>query len=407
MKARVVRAPWVLPGEGEAIADGAVALDTEGKVLAVGPAAQVLASHVGADVETLRAVLMPALVNAHTHLELSWLRGQVPGGAGFVPWVEALVAKRRAQDPDEARDAIERACDELVACGTAAVGDVGNTLEARAPLVERGIGGWHFHEVLGVAPDAGEANLRTALGAPEAPLPLRSAISPHALYTMHGSLVRRVVEAVRARGAPLSIHLLEHPAERAFLRDRSGPLGPSFARAHFDVSGIARGSSPLDVAASLGLLAPDLLAVHLTDARREELVRLADAGARAVLCPRSNLYIQTMLPPLYDVLAVGLRPALGTDSLASNSSLDVMAEAAALRARFTSVPTRTLVAMVSAWGADALGLPELGRLAPGCRPGVLAVTIEDPARVDDPFAHVLASAPAARRWLARPHGGSS
>jgi cytosine/adenosine deaminase-related metal-dependent hydrolase len=141
-----------------------------------------------------------------------------------------------------------------------------------------------------------------------------------------------------------------------------------------------------------------VLLVHLTDAREEELRAVAVSGASAVLCPRSNLYIEGKLPPLLAARAAGVLAALGTDSLASNASLDVLAEARALADRFPGVPARELVAMATWNGARALGREDLGRIAKGARPGIVAVD-GDPG--DDPSAFLLRNVKAPRRWVAR------
>ena len=116
---RIVHADAVVTGDGDPVVDGAVVVDG-GRVTDVGPAAEVLPRHAGLPVERVRGVVLPGLVNAHTHLELSALRGQVPGGAGFVPWVEHMLAVRAELGPEEDARAIELAVDELDAFGTAA-----------------------------------------------------------------------------------------------------------------------------------------------------------------------------------------------------------------------------------------------------------------------------------------------
>jgi cytosine/adenosine deaminase-related metal-dependent hydrolase len=157
---------------------------------------------------------------------------------------------------------------------------------------------------------------------------------------------------------------------------------------------------PIDVASDRGLLAPDVLLVHLTDIRSRELDLVAASGAEVVLCPRSNLFIEVKLPPLTEMLNAGLKPALGTDSLASNLSLDVLAEAKALADRFPSVSPGVLVDMATTNGARALGRNDLGRLAKGRRPGILAVEGELGAN-DDPCGWLLRRLGARRRWIAR------
>ena len=147
---RALHADAVVLGDGAPVADGAVIVDPAGVIVDVGAAAAVLPRHAGAVVERVRGVILPGLVSAHTHLELSALRGQVPGGAGFVPWVEHLIGVRNEVQPEGDAAAVERAVEELDACGTVAVGEVTNSLAAVAPLARRGFVGCVFHEVFGV-----------------------------------------------------------------------------------------------------------------------------------------------------------------------------------------------------------------------------------------------------------------
>src|SRR5262249_12634118 len=107
MTARVVHADAILPGDETPLRDAALVIDDEGTVLDVGPAAEILPRHAGAPVELARGVLMPGLVNAHTHIELSALRGKVSGGHGFVPWVERMMGIRASEQPEDEAGAIE------------------------------------------------------------------------------------------------------------------------------------------------------------------------------------------------------------------------------------------------------------------------------------------------------------
>src|ERR1019366_1108179 len=147
---RAVHADAIIPGDAGVVRDGAVVVDASGTVVEVGPAADVLPRHAGLPVERARGVLLPGLVNAHTHLELSALRGQVTGGAGFVPWVEHMIGVRAEAFPEDDAEAIEQAVAELDAFGTVAVGEVTNSLSAVQPLARRGIVGRIFHEVFGI-----------------------------------------------------------------------------------------------------------------------------------------------------------------------------------------------------------------------------------------------------------------
>jgi aminodeoxyfutalosine deaminase len=409
MSVRVVCADAIVLGEERPLRDAAVVLDREGTVLDIGRCDDVLPRHAGARVEKVRGVLLPGLVNAHAHVELSALRGRVQGGAGFVPWVERMIALRSAERPEEDEAAIERAAAELDAYGTAAIGEVTNTLAAVPALVRRGIGGLVFHEVFGFDREQALCRLSKLDGdaaSPDSCLPAPGfayALAPHTVYTTHPDAVRAAVAVARERGARTTVHLAEHAAERVFLETGGGAFFDFATRMRFPVEAFPvprRG--PIATAADLGLLAGDVVLVHLTDARPEELDQVARAGAPVVVCPRSNLFIEVKLPPLGEMLRAGIVPALGTDSLASNLSLDLLAEAKALGDRFPGVPKDTLLAMATAAGARALGLPDLGRLAKGLRPGVLAVKGEL-ATDDDPSTFVLRAPPAQRVWIQKPH----
>ena len=398
---RVVSADWIVLGDREPIPDGAIALEEDGTVARVGPADEIGRG------ERVRGLLMPGLVNAHTHVELSALRGRVPGGGGFLPWVERLIGARVELDDAEEESAIAAAVAELRAAGTAAVGEVTNGLRAVVPLARAGLAGCIFHEVFGQDLERLRERVRGLEDelherVPSWPSPeLAYAPAPHTLYTLHLDVARMILDECRARGRRTSLHLLEHPAERRAIERGEGPVpGWLATRSRLDPRALAWPKRPvLDVAADLGALAPDVLLVHLTEARPDELARVAAARAPVVLCPRSNLFIEGKLPPLLAMREVGLEPALGTDSLASNASLDVLAEARALRDRFPSVPAFELVKMATWNGARALGLPRHGRVAEGARPGIVAIDGDLP-RGADPCAWLLANVKAPRRFVA-------
>ena len=404
--ARIVHADGVVTGDADVIRDGAVVVDPDSSVLDVGPAAEVLQRHAGIAVERVRGALFPGLVNAHLHLELSALRGQIPGGSGFVPWVEHMLSVRAEIEPERDADGIERAVEELASFGTVAVGEVTNTLAAVKPLARRGFVGCIFHEVFGVLHEPLEkrvAALPDVVREQVGSWPSRDLVyapTPHTLYTTHADVTRRLLREAGERGARASIHVAEHPAERRFLERGDGPVMDWYeSRLKLPRDRIEPpGKSPLAFAEDVGALAPHVLCVHLTDARREELAAVARRAPPVVFCPRSNLFIEAKLPPLLSALAEGIFPALGTDSLASNASLDVLSEARALADRFPTVPARDLLRMATWEGARALGRSELGRIARGSRPGLLAI---DGEVGDDAAAFVLKSVRAPRRWISR------
>jgi cytosine/adenosine deaminase-related metal-dependent hydrolase len=416
---RVVSAPWVLPGLSDApgvaappVADGAVALDG-GRVIAVGRREAIERRHGAA--ERLDAILLPALVNAHLHLELSHLAGKVPGGDGLAPWIGRVIAARAEARADDAAAATAPAAQQLRAAGVAAVGDISNTLASLEPLARAGFCGTVFHEVLGFTRERFERYreaARAERGVRPVPRGLLVWESPHAVYSTHREALLALL-----RAGPGSLHLAEDPAERELCRDGTGPLrtmlervvaarahgaapwvrggpvparpdpstGAGEARARVDIDDLRlRGRSP--VAAVAAELGPRHLAVHCVDLDPEDVALLAASGATAVLCPRSNRHISGLLPPLSALLEAGVPLAVGTDSLASAPSLTPLAELALLRRAFPAIPAARLLPL--AWNGAAVGAPHVGRLAPGPAPGVVAAPL-DGARPDDPFEFLL------------------
>jgi cytosine/adenosine deaminase-related metal-dependent hydrolase len=398
MEVRALHADHVLLGDRAPIADGAIVIDRDGVILDVGAAASVLPRHGGALVERVEGVVFPGLVNAHAHVELSSMRGMLPKANGFVAWVDRLVTTRSEHAPEEDAHAIDAGVAELVRSATVAVGDITNSLAAVGPLARAGIGGFAFHEVFGVDRSVVLRRIEGLAEEVSARVPvwpsddIAYAPSPHTLYTLHADAARVLLESAARRGLRATLHLAEHPGERRAVEQGDGPVTEWIAQRIR-----ARPEWPrrplFDLAADVGALREGVLLVHLTDARPDELGRVAAAGASVVLCPRSNLYIEGRMPPLAVVRELGIEAALGTDSLASNSSLDVLAEAQTFATSFPDVPAWELVKMATANGARALGRADLGRIAKGTRPGIFALAGR---AFGDPAAHLLAHLDAPR-----------
>lgn len=398
---RALHADHVLPGDSEPIEDGAVVVDASGVVLDVGAASDVLPRHTGTHVERVRGVVFPGLINAHTHVELSSMRGKVSGGHGFVAWVDRLVTTRSEILFDEELEGIERAVEELSRYATVAVGDVTNSLSAVKALSKAKIGGFVFHEVIGMDAAVAQRRVEGLRQELEERVPawpsddLAYVPAPHTLYTVHPDVAKELLEAAERRGLRTSLHLAEHAAERRAVEVGEGPIPDWFER-RFKQRPTWPKRPLFDLAEDVGALRPHVLLIHLAEARPDELERVARSGARVVLCPRSNLYIEGRLPPFLAVRAAGIEAALGTDSLASNVSLDVLGEARALADRFPSVPKWELVKMATWNGALALGRPDWGRIARGASPGIYAVYGEASG---DAARYLLSELSAPRRLL--------
>jgi cytosine/adenosine deaminase-related metal-dependent hydrolase len=352
-----------------------VALDDDGVVTAVGRLDELSAL---GPVEQHPGVLLPGLVNAHLHLELSHLAGRVPGGDGLAPWIHRLLAERArlSSDPSPIASAARAAVAGMAARGTVAAADITNDGAFVHLFAAAGI------EVLSL-------DERVAPSLPIEPARPRCVITPHAPYTCSGEAVRAI--AAKSGGRVASIHVEEDPAEAQWMQSGDGPFA-SLLAGHPALRALAPpGLRTVPWLASLGVLGPGTLLVHLTVADEASLSLAASRGAFAVLCPRSNRHITGRLPPVEPIRAARLPVALGTDSLASSPSLDVLGELPELAA--AGVEPAWLVEAATLGGARALGRPHLGALAPGRRPGLVSV---GEGRIVEPLSWLAHEGAAAR-----------
>jgi cytosine/adenosine deaminase-related metal-dependent hydrolase len=402
---KVISARWVVPIATPPIAEGALALADDGAVLAVGRRAEVRAEFPDAFEERAEGVLMPGLVNAHSHLELSGHIDGIPGGKGLFAWATTLMTLREADTADEQRDAAASAATAAVALGTAAIGDVGSSLAGATGIARAGLAGVLFHELFGsreiATGDALADAARERAAVADWPERVAYVPAPHAPYSVGPELLARIFAAAAAAGRATTIHVAEDEDELALLRDGSGRWPALLASMGVDPSTRVPRKSPVAYLASLGAFqteTPPLL-VHMVHASADDRRIAREAGATVVLCPRSNLHIGGRLPDVDALVADGLRLAIGTDSLASVPDLSLWAEMATLAAHFPSVTAARWLDAATRGGARALGLRGFGALTPGARPGVLDVLVED---IGAPLESLVRDPTPTLRWVAAP-----
>ena len=327
--------------------------------------------------------LLPALVNAHVHLELSSLRGAVPPADSMPAWASRLIATRRSA-LGESAEPICAAIAEVRASGTTLVGEVTNTLASYEPLAQSALSAAVFFEQLGFR--TGDA--RGLAGAAQATihrLPanrrLRVSVVPHAPYSVSPALLQAIASQ---GGRPImSIHLGESPEELQFLQDGSGAWrGLLDALGVWDDAWTPPRCGPVAYLDQLELVDDRLIAVHGVQLTDVELECLAAAHATVVTCPRSNSWTGAGAPPIERFYRSGVRVAVGTDSLASVETLNLFDELARMRTIAPTIPAWTLLETATRTGAEALGFgAELGTIAPGKRAELIAVRL--PGRVAD------------------------
>ncbi|MFO7694936.1 MAG: amidohydrolase family protein [Vicinamibacterales bacterium] len=379
----VYRASWILPVSRPPIREGWVAVDG-GLVAAVGragdgPGGSFRQTDLG------DAVVMPALVNAHTHLELSWLRGRIGPAPSFLGWVSRMM-RERLQSPDGrdegfVRAAMSAALEEMTASGTGLVGDISNSL-AHLDLVDAsGLDGVVFHEVIKFrATDADgfvDESCRR-IGAAGAGRRWRLALAPHAPYSVAPSVYRALVAARgRLTDPRMSVHVAESAEEVEFIGRGSGGWPDLLKRlGAWDPGWRAPRCSPIEYLDRLGFWDERTLAVHAVRATESDLAILASRGATLVTCPRSNQWVGAGAPPVDAFYRSGARVAIGTDSLTSVEDLNMFAELAMLHRMAPAIRPADLLRSATLAGAEGLGFGRThGAIEPGRRAALIAVDV--------------------------------
>jgi len=375
-------ADLVVPVSSPPIPHGAVVVDGE-TIVAVGSLEEMGSAHPSAEVTMWEGTLVPGLVNAHTHLQYTSFT-EVGAGrhASYVHWSEAFVQEydlRRGEDwAVTARAGVEQG----LRAGVTAYGDVVTDVEAMTALPESGVAGVAYFEIIGVPFDRWEEEVKERVTAILTSTPtsevFRVGLSPHTPYTVDEPVLIDAADLARRLGVRLHVHLAEVDSEDAYYRTGTGPLVERITmRVGRPWTVVARGGSGMgaaEYARECGLLGSDSHMAHGVYLDREGRDILDRSGTYVALCPRSNLTVGADPPPIADYLRENRRIAVGTDSLGSSQSLDLLEDVSLLaelaaKGGYTEPDLEDrLLHVATMGGAAALGLDHvIGSLEPGKR----------------------------------------
>lgn len=391
-------APMTPERPGEVLKDAAVLVDDR-VVLAVGSAATLRARTSTADVIDFGdALLLPGLINAHTHLELSDARpGRRP--ESFGAWLSDVIRARSSlggQVDTAAGEAARRGAIESLSFGVTCVGDISRFAGAtRGVLAESPLRIVSFGEIQAMA---GRRHLLDERLAAATDLRwdgwadrnrLQVAVSPHAPYTVEPAGYRKCLDWAKQHRRPLCTHLAETTEEAVFLADHAGPLREVWEHLRdWDEAVPKHAGGPIRMAAELGLLDADVpvLLAHVNYATDEELTLLARGTASIAYCPRTHAFFGHEPHRIGEMLDRGINVCLGTDSRASSPDLNLVDDLRLVREQLPERSAAALWSLVTWRPARALGIAaDVGSLSPG-RQADFAVF---PAKGDTPLDDVL------------------
>lgn len=377
---RKFSASWVFPLNSPPLRNGIVEVDDQGVITGLTDTGGFLT-----EMERLEyhsGIIVPGFVNTHCHLELSHLHGKIPSGIGLSAFLGGINQLRSAPEESMLQAAI-RADRDMFRRGISAAGDISNSSITAAIKQKSPVRYFTFVETFGFHPARAEKAFLKALSVWKGfhDAGLTASVVPHAPYSVSSQLFSRISLLEHDKSSIISIHNQESESENRFFRSGDGPLINHFSN-HIGLDTTSwepTGKNSLESVIQYLPADKPLLLVHNTYMKRNDIRKLKNlrdsSGTYLVLCPGSNLYIENRLPPVELFRDEGMNICLGTDSLASNSTLSILAEMIILHFNFPDIGLNELLTWACTNGSKALGLESVfGTLEPGKNPGVLLLT---------------------------------
>ena len=383
----ITRARVVAPMAGAPIDDGAVVVEGN-KIAGVGRFADVKRDHSGEVLDLGEQILLPGLINAHCHLDYTILRGKIGPQRSFADWIVAINAAKAALSETDFVDSITAGLAEARKYGTTTLLNLEAFPEVLPRLPRPRLRVWWCAEMIDIRRRVNARELFESLHDF-----LRShrdwlggvGLAPHAPYTASSQLYRDASETARKEGVPLTTHLAESSEEMQMFRDASGPAFDflkSIGRPMDDCGH----ETPLSFVMRNQPISEDWIVAHLNELSEGDFETLARAPKfQIVHCPRSHSFFGHAPFALDRLRALGFNICLGTDSLASNSSLSLFAEMRELLRKEPALSPREVLAMVTVKAARALGLGNvLGQIRPKFHADLIALPeLDSTANVEE------------------------
>lgn len=370
MKKFLISADTILPISSEPLKASALIV-VDGKIRDIGAANQLRKRYKGIkEINLGDGILLPGLINAHTHLELGWIKKSIGGFKGFTQWLQQIIgAKREGITNNEIEASVSEGIKSQIASGVTTIGEISSYDGLDIPILKKsGLRTVLFREVV----DSKEATIDFD-NFEQADL-FEERLFPHAPYSCNPRLLEKVLKSHKKNKRPVGIHLAESREEIGFVNRKTNGIEnevfPLIAKESFKRK---KADTPFEYLKSLEFFEKNkVTTIHMVQVKAEEVKEIKNLNVGIVLCPRSNLFLQVGVPPLKEYATLK-RVGLGTDGLSSNYNLDFFEELKVLHllwsdalgkeASFETVHAATLGGAGSLFLEDKIGSIEIDKQA--------------------------------------------
>jgi cytosine/adenosine deaminase-related metal-dependent hydrolase len=373
---KYISADWIFPVTSSPLKNGVIAYGDDGVISAIFTADEAKNQSITA-VDHFRGAIIPGLINTHCHLELSHLYRKIPQKTGLTGFIKQILALRQQPD-EEILEAMENADAEMYHNGIVAIGDIANKLISKEVKEKSKLYYHTFIEVFGFNRPS-KPVIEEGKRLKQSFFPLKSSIVPHAPYSVIPELFAEILNCTSADDI-LSIHNQETDSENKLFIEGNGPFAEFLTGANIALAA-HHGSGKNSINYHLPQLKNDVntLLVHNTFSDENDIAFAGSSHQKLYwcLCPKANLYIENALPNVQLLQNAGVKITLGTDSLASNTGLNILAEMQVLQSQ-KNIGFEELLKWATLNGAEFLGIADnYGSLEVGKKPGLVLVDLQE------------------------------
>ena len=330
----------------------------------------------GDDIQNFEGILSPGFVNAHCHLELSHMKDMIPAPTGLQEFVKQIVSLRKV-DEEVINAAIVKAEAEMLANGIVAVGDISNTLDTLEQKVKQNLSYYTFVELYDLDPTRAQDKINAGLENQKAfeAKKLRASLVPHAPYSVTNNLWKLL--AIHFGAHTISMHNQETPDENDFFKTKTGSFLGMYERTKVSLDFFnATGLSSLQSVLPIFKNAAASILVHNSFTNYDDInaVKKQMPNTFWCLCPNANQYIEQTMPPIELLRNNGANIIIGTDSYASNWSLNILDELKTIQKHNAAIPLEEMLGWATLNGARALQMDNtIGSFEKGKKPSVVVI----------------------------------